>query len=98
MLSYSVKCCAHLVLGGEGALGALGLAAQLLQGTVVLTDVHLVLLLDELDEVVHDAVVKVLASQVRVAARRNDLRSSASTSAKTLGNCGNIVTRAAANY
>lgn len=58
----------HLVLGGEGTLGTLGLAAQLLEGAVVLADVHLVLLLDQLDEVVHHAVVKVLSSQMCVTA------------------------------
>jgi hypothetical protein len=35
---------------------------------------RLVLALDELDEVVHHALVKVLATQVRVAAGRQDLR------------------------
>lgn len=58
----------YLVLGGEGALGTLGFAAQLLQGAIVLADVHLVLLLDQLDEVVHHAVVKVLSTQVSVTA------------------------------
>ena len=62
------------MLGGEGALCALGLTAQLLQGAVVLADVHLVLLLDQLDEVVHHAVVKVLSAQVSVTAGRNDLQ------------------------
>jgi len=61
------------VLGGEGTLCTLGLAAQLLQGAAVLADVGLVLLLDELDEVVHHTMVKVLASQVGVSRGGNDL-------------------------
>ena len=64
---------AYLVLGGEGTLCTLGLAAQLLQGAAVLADVGLVLLLDELDKVVHHTVVKVLASQVGVSRGGNDL-------------------------
>ena len=70
----------HLVLGGEGALGALGLAAQFLQGAAVLADVRLVLLLDQLDEVVHHTVVKVLASQVRVSGGGDDLQQGSPTS------------------
>lgn len=66
----------HLVLRGEGTLCTLSLTAQLLQGAVVLADVHLVLLLDQLDEVVHHAVVEVLSAQVSVAAGRNDLQTS----------------------
>ena len=70
----------HLVLGGEGTLGALGLPAQLLQRAAVLADVRLVLLLDQLDEVVHHTVVEVFASQVRVSRGGNDLRQGSPTS------------------
>jgi hypothetical protein len=49
------------VLAGQGALGALGLAAQLLQRARVAADVLLELLLDQLDEVLHHALVEVLA-------------------------------------
>mmetsp|Transcript_9027 Transcript_9027/g.22262 ORF Transcript_9027/g.22262 Transcript_9027/m.22262 type:complete len:741 (-) Transcript_9027:31-2253(-) len=62
-----------LVLGGEGALGALGLPPELLHGALVGGDVLLVLLLDQLDEVLHHALVEVLASQVRVSVRGDDL-------------------------
>jgi len=50
----------HLVLAGQRPLGALSLTPQLLQCTHVLGDVCLVLLLDELDEVLHHTLVKVL--------------------------------------
>jgi hypothetical protein len=55
------------VLVGEHALGTLGLAAQLLHRLLVPADVLAVLLLDELHEVLHHALVEVLAAQVRVA-------------------------------
>uniref|UniRef100_K3Z7X2 Uncharacterized protein n=1 Tax=Setaria italica TaxID=4555 RepID=K3Z7X2_SETIT len=58
---------AHLVLVAERALGALALAAQLPQRAGVAGDVPGVLALDELDEVVHDALVEVLAAEVGVA-------------------------------
>ena len=51
---------------GQSPLGTLGFSSQLLQCAIVLLDVHLVLALDKLDEVVHHPVVKVLASQVSV--------------------------------
>lgn len=60
----------HLVLAGQGTLGALSLAAQLLQGPAVTRDVLLVLLLDQLDEVLHHTLIKVLTcrakSQIRL--------------------------------
>ncbi len=68
------------MLRGQRALGALGLAAQLLQRAAVLADVRLVLLLDQLDEVVHNAVVKILASQVRVSRGGDDLQQGSPTS------------------
>merc|ERR1711937_169046 len=55
---------ASLVLGAEGALGLLDLAAELLHGAVVLANVLAVLLLVQLDKVVHDALVKVLTAKV----------------------------------
>ena len=61
------------MLAGQGALGALDLAAQLGARTNVVADVHAVLALHDLHEVLHDAVVEVLTAQVRVARRRNDL-------------------------
>ena len=62
------------MLAGQGALGALDLAAQLGAGADVVADVHAVLALDDLHEVLHDAVVEVLTAQVRVAGRRDDLQ------------------------
>ena len=64
---------AGVELGGECALGLLDLAAQLLDGAVVLADVLAGLLLEELHEVLHDAVVEVLAAQVSVAVGGDDL-------------------------
>jgi hypothetical protein len=50
-----------------GVLDALDLLAELLQAALVLAEVDLLLLLEHLDEVLHDALVEVLAAQVRVA-------------------------------
>jgi hypothetical protein len=55
---------AHLVLAAHHALA---LAAQLPQRAAVAGDVTAVLALDQPDEVVHDALVEVLASEVGVA-------------------------------
>lgn len=49
-----------LVLVAEGPLGTLSFPPQLSKSTVVLADVLAVLLLDQLDEVLHDSLVKVL--------------------------------------
>jgi hypothetical protein len=49
-----------LVLVAEGSLGTLSFPPQLSKSTVVLADVLAVLLLDQLDEVLHDSLVKVL--------------------------------------
>mmetsp|Transcript_28988 Transcript_28988/g.81655 ORF Transcript_28988/g.81655 Transcript_28988/m.81655 type:complete len:550 (-) Transcript_28988:41-1690(-) len=56
----------HLMLVRQGTLGALSLTTELLLCTLVLADILLVLLLDKLNEVLHDALVEVLASQVGV--------------------------------
>ncbi|WVZ67894.1 hypothetical protein U9M48_016911 [Paspalum notatum var. saurae] len=58
---------ADLVLVAERALGALALAAELPERAGVAGDVPAVPALDELDEVVHDALVEVLAAEVGVA-------------------------------
>lgn len=58
---------------GKGTLGPLGLAPQFLQSSVVLLDIHLVLPLDQLDEVVHDSVIEIFSSQVCVSACGDDL-------------------------
>jgi len=63
----------YLMGGGQGALGTLSLTAQLLQGAVVVADVHLVFALDEFDEVVHHTMIKVLSSQMRVSASGDHL-------------------------
>mmetsp|Transcript_12794 Transcript_12794/g.36606 ORF Transcript_12794/g.36606 Transcript_12794/m.36606 type:complete len:609 (-) Transcript_12794:160-1986(-) len=67
---------ADLMLGRERPLGALGLAPQLLQRLGFLGDVLVVLLLDELDEVLHDALVKVGSSQVGISGRGHNLKDS----------------------
>jgi hypothetical protein len=59
---------AHLVLAAQRSLGVLALAAQLPERAAVLADVLAVLAFDEQDEVVHDALVEVLAAEVHVAA------------------------------
>merc|ERR1719506_803082 len=58
---------AGLVLGRQGALHALHLAAQLLHGTLVLGHVGLVLLPEQFHEVRHHALVEVLTAEVGVA-------------------------------
>lgn len=55
-----------LVLGGQPPLGLLHLATELLHGAVVLPHILPGLLLVQLDEVLHDALVEVLSSQVGV--------------------------------
>merc|ERR1711937_725338 len=65
---------ASLVLGAEGALGLLDLAAELLHGAAVLANVLAVLLLVQLDKVVHDALVKVLTAKVGVTVCGQDLK------------------------
>mmetsp|Transcript_6588 Transcript_6588/g.17841 ORF Transcript_6588/g.17841 Transcript_6588/m.17841 type:complete len:707 (-) Transcript_6588:24-2144(-) len=52
--------------GGEGALGALARGAEAAEGAGVAGDVLLVLALEFLDEVVHEALVKVLTAEVGV--------------------------------
>ena len=65
----------YLVGGRQGSLGTLAFSAQLLKGSVVTADVHLVLALDQLDEVVHCTVIKVLSSQVGVSTGGQNLQS-----------------------
>mmetsp|Transcript_48717 Transcript_48717/g.91272 ORF Transcript_48717/g.91272 Transcript_48717/m.91272 type:complete len:527 (-) Transcript_48717:171-1751(-) len=57
---------ARLVGGAQGTLGLLDLAAQLLNGTLVLGHVLAMLLLEDLHEVLHHTLVKILSSQVGV--------------------------------
>merc|ERR1719460_2254514 len=64
---------AGLVCRRERALRLLDLLAKLLQRTLVLGHVFAALLVEDLDEMLHDALVEVLASQVRVAVGRDDL-------------------------
>merc|ERR1719379_1136813 len=64
---------ASLVSRRERALRLLDFLAQLLKRTLVLGHVLAALLVEDLDEVFHDALVEVLASQVRVAVGRNNL-------------------------
>merc|ERR1719194_289767 len=64
---------ASLVSRRERALRLLDFLAQLLKRTLVLGHVLAALLVEDLDEVFHDALVEVLASQVRVAVGRHNL-------------------------
>ena len=48
------------MLVAECSFGALRLPSELAQSALVLADILVVLLLDELDEVLHDPLVKVL--------------------------------------
>merc|ERR1719506_1622260 len=64
---------AGLVRRRERALGLLDFLAQLLQRTLVLGHILAGLLVEDLDEMLHDALVEVLASQVRVAVGRHNL-------------------------
>jgi hypothetical protein len=64
---------ADLVLRRERALGALDLAAELLDRLLVLRRVGAVLALEHLEQVLDHAVVEVLAAEVGVARRRDHL-------------------------
>merc|ERR1712072_1600721 len=64
---------AGLVRRGERALRLLDFLAELLQRALVLGHVLAGLLVEDLDEVLHDTLVEVLASQVRVAVGRHNL-------------------------
>lgn len=57
---------AGLVLGRQAPLGLLDLTTKLLHSAVVFAHIFASLLLIQLDEVLHDTLVKVLASQVSV--------------------------------
>lgn len=63
---------AGLVLSGQRPLRLLNLTTQLLHGAVVFAHVFACLLLVQFDEVLHDALVEVLTSQVSVAVRGHD--------------------------
>lgn len=58
---------AGLVLGRQRPLRLLNFTTQLLHSTVVLAHIFAGLLLVQLDEVLHDALVKVLTSQMSIA-------------------------------
>merc|ERR1719194_326160 len=64
---------AGLVRRGERALRLLDFLAELLQRALVLGHVLAGLLVEDLDEVLHDTLVEVLASQVPVAVGRHNL-------------------------
>merc|ERR1740117_2902674 len=64
---------AGLVLRRQGTLHALDLAAELLDGSLVLRHVLLVLLLEQLHEVGHDTLVKVLTAKMCVTICRQHL-------------------------
>merc|ERR1719311_908416 len=64
---------ASLVRRRERALRLLDFLAKLLERPLVLGHVLAGLLVEDLDEMLHDALVEVLASQMRIAVRRNNL-------------------------
>mmetsp|Transcript_12580 Transcript_12580/g.20970 ORF Transcript_12580/g.20970 Transcript_12580/m.20970 type:complete len:156 (-) Transcript_12580:653-1120(-) len=51
---------------GQGTLDTFGFLAQLLDGARVFGDINVGSLLNLLDEVLHDALIKILSSQMRV--------------------------------
>lgn len=64
--TWSEKPCSpYLVLIGQSALGPFCLPTELAKSPVVLADVSVVLPLDELDEVLHDPLIKVLTCTKR---------------------------------
>mmetsp|Transcript_54567 Transcript_54567/g.122541 ORF Transcript_54567/g.122541 Transcript_54567/m.122541 type:complete len:130 (+) Transcript_54567:1170-1559(+) len=63
-----------LVSGAEGALCLLNLTSELLDGALVGAHVLAALLLEDLHEVLHDSLVKVLSTQVGVTVGGNDLK------------------------
>lgn len=65
---------AGLVLGRQGPLRLLHFPTQLLDGAVVFAHVFARLLLVQLDEVFHDALVKVFSSEVGVSVGGHDFK------------------------
>ena len=61
------------MVGRERSLRTLHLAAELLDGLLIARRVEALLSLEDLEKVLDDAVVKVLAAQVRVARSREHL-------------------------
>ena len=62
------------VLLRQSSLANLNFLSELLKGSLVGADVLALLLLEDLDEVVHDALVEVLSSQMSVSVSRKDLK------------------------
>lgn len=62
------------MLGRQGSLCLLNLPTQLLDGAVVFAHIFASLLLVKLDEVFHDALVKVFASKVGVSIGGHDFK------------------------
>ena len=75
------------VLLRESALRLLNLSAQLLHGADVLPDVFTLLPIEQLNEVVHHALVEVLAAEMRVALRREHLEHCCRSSAASRRAC-----------
>merc|ERR1719331_492783 len=62
-----------LVCGAQSTLGLLNLAAQLLQRTLVLGHIFAVLLVENLNKMLHDTLIEVLTTEMCVAVCCNDL-------------------------
>lgn len=63
----------HLMASAERSFGLLDFTTQFLYSSVILADVLALLLLVQLDEVVHHALIEVLTAQVSVSIGSNDL-------------------------
>jgi len=59
--------------GTQGSLGLLDLASQLLHGPLILRHVLAMLLLENLHEMLHDTLIKIFSTQVRVSVGRHHL-------------------------
>lgn len=57
----------------QSTLGLFDFSAEFLDGAVILTDVLALLLLVQLDEVVHDTLIEIFTTQMSIAVGRNDL-------------------------
>lgn len=57
----------------QSALGLFDFTTEFLDGTVILTDVLALLLLVQLDEVVHDTLIEIFTTQMSITVGGNDL-------------------------
>jgi hypothetical protein len=54
------------VSGGEGSLGLFDFTTEFLDGSVVFTEILALLLLVQLDKVLHDALIEVLTTYTKI--------------------------------